>query len=107
MRLIKELSEFYETLEPISGEDNCGIVPCLNSDRFFPYRLKELLKFCAENPGYHIATQIDSFTTVNKFIESGKAFYLCTGDFDPEIVFFFEYRYEYERELELSEFDED
>jgi hypothetical protein len=48
-------------------------------------RVKELTIFCKNNPGFHIVTHINSFLSVNKFIEGDYIFNLANGDDDPNL----------------------
>lgn len=109
MRLIKCPLEFFTLIDPIEGDDakDYSICPDLYDGMFFEDRKQELLDYCAKNPGFHIATDLDRYTTVNRYVETGRSFYLCCGDPDPELVFFFQYSYDRKKESEVSELDED
>lgn len=92
MRLVKTQLEFNQLVEAIAGVE-CkyhSILPDTISGRFFPDRLQELQDFCEKNKGYHIATILDYYTTLNHVVQPARSYMLCYGDNDPNIVLFVE-----------------
>lgn len=109
MSLIKNFFEYRNLVCPIDGRDAdaVGISPDHLTGEFLPNRKQELIDFCAKNSGYHIASALDYFTTVNKFCEDAKHYFLCTGDSNPEIIFFDEGVLISMRKSDLAEFCEE
>lgn len=62
-----------------------GLEPSLLIGGFFEADVAILLKFCKDNPQYHIVSIISAALRVNHFISGGKCYYLADGDDDPTL----------------------
>ncbi len=59
---------------------------------FQPYRLEELIEFCAKNPDYHIISIVNGFLYFNKVMENASEYRLGQGDSNPDLVCLEKYR---------------
>ena len=58
---------------------------------FDRHRLDELVRFCAENPDYHIISLVNACLYFNKIMPNASTFYLGQGDSNPDLVCFENY----------------
>lgn len=70
---------WYEDLEAI------GITPRDAVGTFGSSDTTMLLKFCKDNPQYHIITRLSAAKTVNKFVNGNYIYTLAAGDRNPNL----------------------
>ena len=81
--------EFYckaGILSSMEELEEIGIEPPDAVGSFRRSRVEELIAFCKENPTYHIVTRINSYLTVNRFVDGDYIFKLANGDNNPNLV---------------------
>jgi hypothetical protein len=69
--------------------DQIGIKPDTLSGIFYRPRIAELLKFCHENPEYHIVSMTKNYAIVNGYTSKGCFYFLAEGDTNPRLAFLF------------------
>lgn len=87
MKLTYDHHEFSQRVREISDYDKLtelGFTTQTLSGIFFPSDANSLLRFCAENPEYHLTSSLGNCIIVNRYEPQGKTFKLAEGDRDPE-----------------------
>ncbi len=72
--------------------EDVNIIPDSIIGVFNHHRLEELLKFCKENPDYHIISEVSYSLYFNKVLPQAEQFYLGQGDANPDLVCFEHYK---------------
>ena len=62
-----------------------GLTPRLPVGSFFEKDTESLLKFCEENPQFHIVTRMSAALRINRYVPGGRRYYLAEGDNDPSL----------------------
>lgn len=90
MRVTQNAYEFYEETGMITDPDRVSELGLFTDDicaAFEPEAVDALLKFCSENPNFHIVTALEDATLyVNRFEENGCLYKLAEGNADPNYM---------------------
>jgi hypothetical protein len=85
MKFIHDYIEFRNRTKPICDDFDLDLIPDVELGGFFPHRLDELKRYCADNPEYHIISILPSAVKVNKPVPSARIYLLADGDADPSL----------------------
>jgi hypothetical protein len=84
--------------------DEVAIKPCTFMGIFSKKRLNELIKFCNENPQYHIVSE-KKFCCFNRIIDDAPIYFLGKGSHCPALMYIPQFNSNDIYNLKLLEFD--
>ena len=89
MKVIRDFKEFYIRVKPLRFDqfDGLGIDPSREFGDFYVDRLDDLLKFCKNNPQYHIISNLSSGVSLNSPSLAAYSYELGQGDSDPDLIY--------------------
>lgn len=111
MKIFHNFGEFLDVTHPLRFEefDDLEIKPHRRMGIFHPTQFSELIEFCKANTEYHVMSGFykRNQLLINAPVPGATQYYLCSGDANPELVWFPAVTEERRKMLKIAEFNVD